>query len=100
MNIKCRIANQHFDMSCEPKDAEAMQCAIDRVTEKLLHVKNDVGIPDSQRQVIIAAILIAFDAEKRDNSHMQGRALSTKEIARLDSLIDDSLAATAVSAQA
>lgn len=94
MNIKCRIANQRFDIQCEDKDVDAMRAAIDRVGDKLALVKNDMQVVDSQRQIATAAILIAFDLEKGYTADERVSAMPLADVNRLEKLVDDCMAKT------
>ncbi|MGU9952221.1 MAG: cell division protein ZapA [Gammaproteobacteria bacterium WSBS_2016_MAG_OTU1] len=86
------IIRQHkFDVSCDKKDEAAMRAAAATLEDKVKTLRHKGKVADGERATLMAALQIAFDAQKSSSAATSAISLSSAKTATSASADNDKI---------
>ena len=91
LSIKIRIGNREYPMKVKSEDEERIRRAGKLLNEKIKSYQTQFGIDDAQDLAAMVAFDCLVEKIKREDSTDSTEEFATREIARINQLITDSL---------
>lgn len=92
--MKLRVGRQDFRVSCDAGEEELMMLAASRVAREMDEARSRYGAADGERAATMAALRVAFEAEKKKSGGVAELGAEGVKIALLSKRIRASLART------